>query len=414
MRPDAVAPAGILVDIARCIGCRSCEAACQTYHGFPPGPAADLGPQAWTYVALRRLRTARPHMSLGDGGKHQRTFKVQCMHCLDPACASACPVGALRKSARGPVIYDAGRCIGCRYCMVACPFQVPRFEWHRPLPVITKCNMCAERQARGAQPVCVEACPAGALQFGPRADLLLEAARRMRAHPGRYVPAVYGAEEAGGTSVLYISDVPFEELGFPVVVREAPVGVHLEGARQGPRRRGRPGRHAHRRGGPQPEATRAPGVRSSGRPEGRDPSMTPGRHRSSGRLCLWLMVLGGVAIAVRRYLYGIGAVTALSDRFPWGLWVGFDILCGVALAAGGFTMAAIAHVLHARRYQPLVRPAVLTGFLGYLLVIIALLVDLGRPYRIWHALVMWNPRSVMFEVAWCVMLYTAVLALEFG
>jgi formate dehydrogenase iron-sulfur subunit len=219
-RPGGPAPAGILIDIARCIGCRSCEAACKAYHGFPPGQGVDLGPQAWTFVATRRLRTSRPHMTLGEGSAHQRTVKVQCMHCLDPACASACPVGALRKSAAGPVTYDAGRCIGCRYCMVACPFQIPRFEWHRPLPRITKCNMCAERQARGRLPACVAACPVQALQFGPRAALLAEAARRMRADPGRYVPAVYGAEEAGGTSVLYIADVPFEELGFPVVVRE--------------------------------------------------------------------------------------------------------------------------------------------------------------------------------------------------
>ncbi|MDR7523679.1 MAG: Ni/Fe-hydrogenase cytochrome b subunit [Armatimonadota bacterium] len=142
--------------------------------------------------------------------------------------------------------------------------------------------------------------------------------------------------------------------------------------------------------------------------------MTGVRHASPARVLLWLVVLGGLAVAVRRYLYGLGAVSHLSDRFPWGLWVGFDILCGVALAAGGFTMAAIVHILHLKRYEPLLRPAIVTGFLGYLLVIIALMVDLGRPYRIWHALVMWNPHSVMFEVAWCVMLYTLVLALEFG
>lgn len=138
------------------------------------------------------------------------------------------------------------------------------------------------------------------------------------------------------------------------------------------------------------------------------------RRLSAGRAALWLMALGGFSIAVWRYVAGLGAVTNLSDRFPWGLWVAFDILCGVALAAGGFTVAAIVHVFHLKRYRPLLRPAIVTGFLGYLLVIIALLVDLGRPYRIWHALIMWNPRSVMFEVAWCVMLYTLVLALEFG
>lgn len=132
------------------------------------------------------------------------------------------------------------------------------------------------------------------------------------------------------------------------------------------------------------------------------------------RAILWAVVALGLLIAGLRYVRGLGAVTNLSDRFPWGLWVGFDILSGVALAAGGFTLAALVHVFHAHRYHPLLRPAIVTGFLGYVLVIIALLVDLGRPYRIWHAIVMWNPRSVMFEVAWCVMLYTLVLSLEFG
>jgi Ni/Fe-hydrogenase subunit HybB-like protein len=142
--------------------------------------------------------------------------------------------------------------------------------------------------------------------------------------------------------------------------------------------------------------------------------VNPVRRLSIGRIILWALVLGGMVIAAIRYIDGLGAVTHLSDRFPWGLWVGFDIMCGVALAAGGFTMAAAVHILHLKAYQPLLRPAIVTGFLGYVLVIVALLVDLGRPYRIWHAIIMWNPHSVMFEVAWCVMLYTSVLALEFG
>jgi Ni/Fe-hydrogenase subunit HybB-like protein len=132
------------------------------------------------------------------------------------------------------------------------------------------------------------------------------------------------------------------------------------------------------------------------------------------RLALWILVLAGAGAALVRYLYGIGAVSNLSDRFPWGLWIGFDVMSGVALAAGGFTIAAAVHVFKLHRYHALLRPAVLTGFLGYLLVIAALMIDLGRPWNIWHPVVMWNPHSVMFEVAWCVMLYTLVLALEFG
>jgi Ni/Fe-hydrogenase subunit HybB-like protein len=136
------------------------------------------------------------------------------------------------------------------------------------------------------------------------------------------------------------------------------------------------------------------------------------------RLTFWQWVFtavlasGAVATYIR-IMYGLGGATNLSDKFPWGLWIGFDILCGVGLAAGGFTLAATVHIFNLKRYEPIVRPAILTAFLGYLLVILALLFDLGRPYRVWHPLVMWNPRSVMFEVGWCVTLYTTVLALEF-
>jgi len=126
------------------------------------------------------------------------------------------------------------------------------------------------------------------------------------------------------------------------------------------------------------------------------------------------LMLGGLYATYVRIVYGLGGATHLSDLFPWGLWIGFDVLCGVGLAAGGFTLAAIVHIFNIERYKPILRATILTAFLGYLLVIVALLFDLGRPYRIWHPLVMWNPRSVMFEVAWCVMLYTTVLALEFA
>jgi Ni/Fe-hydrogenase subunit HybB-like protein len=127
-----------------------------------------------------------------------------------------------------------------------------------------------------------------------------------------------------------------------------------------------------------------------------------------------LLMAAGAYVTVLRFAYGLGASTNLSDQFPWGMWIGFDVLCGVGLAAGGFTLAATVHIFNIERYKPICRPAILTAFLGYTLVIVALMFDLGRPYRIWHALIMWNPHSVMFEVAWCVMLYTTVLALEFA
>jgi Ni/Fe-hydrogenase subunit HybB-like protein len=130
---------------------------------------------------------------------------------------------------------------------------------------------------------------------------------------------------------------------------------------------------------------------------------------------VFVVVLGAfLAVTVMRFARGLGAVTNLSDQFPWGLWIGFDILCGVGLAAGAFTLMATVHLFHLRRFEPIVRPTLLTGFLGYLFVCIALMFDLGQPWRIWHAMIYWNEHSVMFEVAWCVMLYTTVLGLEFS
>lgn len=127
-----------------------------------------------------------------------------------------------------------------------------------------------------------------------------------------------------------------------------------------------------------------------------------------------VILLTGLYVTYVRFTQGLGATTHLSDEFPWGLWIGFDILCGVGLAAGGFTLAAIVHIFNIKRFEPILRPTILTAFLGYILVIVALLYDLGRPLQIWHAIIMWNTHSVMFEVAWCVMLYTTVLALEFS
>lgn len=212
---------GTLIDISRCIGCRSCEAACKAARNFPPGESADLGPTAWTYVRVQQLRTPVPHATMGDGMAAQRAVKVQCMHCLEPACVSACPVGALRRSPEGPVVYDEWRCLGCRYCQVACPFQIPRYEWAERLPAVTKCSFCAERLARGEGPACVTACPVEALKFGRRPELLAEASRRITEAPNRYVPDIYGRDEVGGTSMVYLSDVPFKDLGFPAVVRES-------------------------------------------------------------------------------------------------------------------------------------------------------------------------------------------------
>ncbi|MCK4414826.1 MAG: Ni/Fe-hydrogenase cytochrome b subunit [Candidatus Eisenbacteria sp.] len=132
-----------------------------------------------------------------------------------------------------------------------------------------------------------------------------------------------------------------------------------------------------------------------------------------GRIAIGIIILGGVIITLRRFAFGLGATTNLSDQVPWGLWISFDVISGVALAAGGFTMALLVHIAGDHTYRGLVRPAILTAFLGYLLVIVGLLFDIGKPWNIWHAIIYWNHHSAMFEVAWCVMLYTTVLLLEF-
>ncbi|MCK4724117.1 MAG: 4Fe-4S dicluster domain-containing protein, partial [Dehalococcoidia bacterium] len=146
-----------------------------------------------------------------------------------PACVAACPVGALQKTPDGPVVYDDNKCFGCRYCMVVCPFGIPSFEWDKPLPWIRKCTFCADRQGGGMEPACVTTCPSGALEFGERDDLIAEARERIAATPGRYVDHIYGENEVGGTSWLYLSPVPFEKLGLPTLGSE-PVTVDAERA----------------------------------------------------------------------------------------------------------------------------------------------------------------------------------------
>jgi formate dehydrogenase iron-sulfur subunit len=137
------------------------------------------------------------------------------MHCLHPACASACTVGALHKKPEGPVVYDSKKCIGCRYCQYACPFGIPTYDWDNPLGLIHKCQFCISKLEAGQKPACVSGCPAGALRFGNRSNLLVEAKAQIATNPGRYVDHIYGEHEVGGTSMLYLSGVPFAQLGLP-------------------------------------------------------------------------------------------------------------------------------------------------------------------------------------------------------
>jgi len=198
----------ILNDVTRCVGCEACVWACKEVNDLPRDASPDrLSSSALTVVEQR-----------------SDTFvRRQCMHCLDPACASVCPVGALHKSEAGPVVYDASRCIGCRYCMIGCPFGIPRYEWDARLPKVQKCTMCYEKRlSKGLEPACTAACPEGATIFGDRDALIVEARRRITDEPSRYVDRIYGLEEAGGTSVLYLSGVPFESLGFATHVATDP------------------------------------------------------------------------------------------------------------------------------------------------------------------------------------------------
>jgi formate dehydrogenase iron-sulfur subunit len=201
----------ILYDSTLCIGCKACEAACAERWGLPYNDKIA----AEARISAHKLTTIETH------GEH--FSRKLCMNCEQPACASVCPVGALQKTALGPVIYDAEKCMGCRYCMQACPFQVPSYEWDARLPKMRKCNMCFEQQSAGKPTACTEACPVGATTGGEREELIADAKRRIAAEPAKYHNAIYGVREAGGTSVLYLSPVPFEQIGLPVNVPMKPL-----------------------------------------------------------------------------------------------------------------------------------------------------------------------------------------------
>lgn len=213
---------GMLNDSARCVGCKACQSACKIENKLPMdstlGDAAQFGQPIFdspreltenTYTLIQ--------LHQDDAGKP--TFvKRQCMHCVDPACQSACIVGALKKQPTGDVKYDGGMCMGCRYCMVACPYNVPQFEWHKAIPVIRKCTLCSETKLKEGKPTaCSTACPAGAIVFGKREELLRLAKERIKAQPEVYLDHVYGETEVGGTNVLYLTkkNVSFASLGLP-------------------------------------------------------------------------------------------------------------------------------------------------------------------------------------------------------
>jgi formate dehydrogenase iron-sulfur subunit len=191
----------LLYDSTLCVGCRECEGACSKKWGLPYNEK----------IAQQENISAHKLTAVQTFG--ERFSRRLCMHCVEPTCVSVCPVGALQKTTLGAVIYDEPRCIGCRYCMLACPFQVPSYEWNERLPRIKKCNLCHERQVVGKVTACSEICPTNATITGEREALIAEARKRLAQKPTEYYQRIYGVREVGGTSVLYISAVPFEQIG---------------------------------------------------------------------------------------------------------------------------------------------------------------------------------------------------------
>jgi formate dehydrogenase iron-sulfur subunit len=206
-------PLGLLFDARLCVGCHGCVLACRERNDLPKtAPLDRLGEDSFLGIEPRATRAGA------------RNVRRACMHCLKPACAAACPVGALKKREDGSVTYDDSICIGCRYCVVACPFDVPRYEWTSPAtPRVRKCHLCwqARQERPDSATACAAVCPTGALLFGERAELMDEAHRRI-AGDG-YQTSIYGANEVGGAGVLIISDVPFAELGLRAVSIEDPL-----------------------------------------------------------------------------------------------------------------------------------------------------------------------------------------------
>jgi Fe-S-cluster-containing dehydrogenase component len=230
--PEAL---GMLYDTTLCIGCKTCVVACREANGLEPDRSGIPGER---YQAPLDLNAKTKNViKLYKGEQQTSYFKAQCMHCVDPACAGACMLGSLHKDeTTGVVTYDASYCVGCRYCQMACPFNVVKFEFDKAVPKIVKCELCRHRAPAGTQlvqvgglshypatmgPACCEVCPRQAVIYGKREELLAEAKRRIAEHPGKYFEdRVYGESDGGGTQVLYLSHVPFVKLGLPTLGEE--------------------------------------------------------------------------------------------------------------------------------------------------------------------------------------------------
>ncbi len=196
---------GFLIDTTLCVGCEACMEACNEKNQLPADNSYELSANHFTVVNNKTV------------ADHDVYYRRMCMHCETPTCASVCPVGAFEKTTEGPVIYHGDRCMGCRYCIVACPFDVPKFEWNKALPLVKKCDMCYDRIKEGKIPACAEICPTGATRFGKKDELIAIARQRILENKEQYHPYIYGMQEAGGTSVLILASVPLADLGFKMI-----------------------------------------------------------------------------------------------------------------------------------------------------------------------------------------------------
>jgi formate dehydrogenase iron-sulfur subunit len=431
-----------LIDITNCIGCRACQVACKQWNeqdGEQTEMEAELGFQnpatlsamTYTLISFHEMENAQK-----PGGLDSAFVMRRCLHCLEPACVSACPTTALFQQTDGPVSYEYDKCIGCRYCMLACPWDVPTSDWNTRRPKISKCTHCADRAEQpipitfngkplgdGAgkrfsatidTPACVKACPADALRYGTREEMLAIAHKRIADRPDRYVDHVYGEKELGGTSVVYLSSVPFEKLGFPTygekpfpaftkaALGAVPPAVMTVGALLG-------AAYAFFRKRVQAVADGSAAALHAGHVEFApitNPLLTPFNW-----VLIALMALGGLSL-VARFVLGLGGSTNLSDTYPWGLWILFDLVW-IAIAAGAFAMAGIIYVFQRKDLYPLGRSAVLMGLLSYSFVMVTLLADLGLPLHSYQLALQAPHHSAMFEVSWCVGLYITILLLEF-
>jgi Ni/Fe-hydrogenase subunit HybB-like protein/Fe-S-cluster-containing dehydrogenase component len=411
-RKPADGAVAFLYDPTLCIGCRECIRGCAEANNGDEQIATldDARVTPLSLTVLRRVET--------EGA--ESFLKLQCMHCVDPACVSACMLGAMFKQEDGAVRWNGDLCVGCRYCQIGCPFTLPRFEWDTPLPELAKCQMCPERREQGIEPACVERCKMGALAFGPRQELLAEAHRRIDAEPAKYNPKVYGEHDGGGTSALYLAKagVSFADMGLPELGPQAVPALPemlqhtiYKGMIAPLALLGIVGT-AVRRNFQRLHAETAAGESAH---EHHHSEPVGGRVFTWPVMLLLMLTLIGVAAIAWRFFVGLGPTTNLSDGYPMGLWIAFDVVTGTALACGGYAVALLVYLLNRGRYHPLVRAAIVTSALGYTLGGLSVLIDLGRWwnfYKIPLSPGQWNFNSILLEVALCIMLYTTVLWIE--